>query len=366
MKKSNIFLIIVSCILCVYSCTKETTEGPLYDNFYSDLTIIDSLSLTNYNPNFNLGDTVGFNARFSKSVPWVITITGTNSNKSIEIFGEDSIIPNEKSWFGDGAYISPFNNSVSLTGISTNPFFEEEMCLVELTIVDDENANISMVDSLTIEGLKQIEGLLVADFEEGLPNNSLTWKQLGTSMTFNIANDEALEGSAYYKMGGIVGWDWVLGAIDIPLEISDVTTDPDDFFLNLGVFSGDAQGNFADNQFINIMISEEQDTPFDDDISNNLSDVFASDMEVYQYKIQFVDWVGWKYEGIPYSEFEKKNDGVPGVIYSANPNDISAIRIQCQACPHNASTACPNNEYIEVRTDVDYIIFTENTSILNQ
>ena len=74
-----------------------------------------------------------------------------------------------------------------------------------------------MVDSLTIEGLKQIEGILVADFEEGLPNNSCTWnKQEG--MTFDIANDEALESGSYYKMGGIVGWDWVLGAVDIPLD----------------------------------------------------------------------------------------------------------------------------------------------------
>ncbi|MAO45883.1 MAG: hypothetical protein CL823_01905 [Crocinitomicaceae bacterium] len=367
MKKSNIFLIIVACILSVYSCTKETTEGPNLEDFYADLTIIDSLSLTNYNPNFGLEDTVGFSAQFSKSVSWVITITGTNSNKSIEFYGTDSLItPQEISWFGDGAYNSPFNNDISLTGELSSPFFEEEMCLVELTFEDEENSNISMVDSLTIEGLKQIEGILVADFEEGLPNNSCTWEQAGGSMTFDIANDEALESGSYYKMGGIVGWDWVLGAIDIPLDISDVTSNPNDFFLNLGILSGDVQGNFADNQFINIMISEEQNTPFNDDLSNNLSDVFASNMEVYQYKIQPVDWVGWQYKGIAYSEFEEKNVDVPGVTYSRNPNNITAIRIQCQACPWNASTACPNNENIAVRTDVDYIIFTENTSILNQ
>ena len=57
---------------------------------------------------------------------------------------------------------------------------------------------------------------------------------------------------------------------------------------------------------------------------------------------------------------------MPGVTYSRNPNNITAIRIQCQACPWNASTACPNKKNIAVRPDVDYIIFTENTSILNQ
>ena len=111
----------------VYSCTKETTEGPNLEDFYADLTIIDSLSLTNYNPNFGLEDTVGFSAQFSKSVSWVITITGTNSNKSIEFYGTDSLItPQEISWFGDGAY-NHLNNDVSLTGELSSPFLKRNV-----------------------------------------------------------------------------------------------------------------------------------------------------------------------------------------------------------------------------------------------
>ena len=147
MKKLNIFLIIVSCILCVYSCTKETTEGPLYEDFYSDLTIIDSLSLTNYNPNFNLGDTVGFNARFSKSVPWVITITGTNSNKSIDIsFPNDWEYQIYKSGITDDNFIWKNIKNITVPTLivrakDSNTFFES----AEKEISKKNNQNIEFI-----------------------------------------------------------------------------------------------------------------------------------------------------------------------------------------------------------------------------
>ena len=50
---------------------------------------------------------------------------------------------------------------------------------------------------------------------------------------------------------------------------------------------------------------------------------------------------------------------------SRNPSDISAIRIQCQSCPY-ASANCPENINIDVRTDVDFVIFTENSRLLDQ
>lgn len=348
MNKIILFLISLACLLFFQGCTKQSSEGPDLESFFGEFYIIDSLSLDNYIPNFEMGESVGFSAEFSTIVDWKISITGLSSGSKKEILGESNEInPEQILWSGE---------------TSSLPFFDIEECVVELTFPDYQD--VVLIDSLQIEGLKVYEGIMITDFEDGIPANSCSWRQEGGSMTFDLGYDNALEGQAYYKMGGIVGWDWVLGALDIPLNLNDVTTSSNDFFLNLGVLSGDANGSYADNQFINIMISEEQNIPFNDDLSNNLSDLFESNMEVYQYKIQPVDWSGWQYFGIPYSDFEEKNAGVPGVTYSRDPNDITAIRIQCQACPWNSSSACPNNQNIAVRTDVDFIIFTENNPVL--
>ena len=50
-----------------------------------------------------------------------------------------------------------------------------------------------------------------------------------------------------------------------------------------------------------------------------------------------------------------------------NPADIRAIRIACQACPSSSSNpVCPENFGKNVRTDIDHIIFTTNSSLLDQ
>ena len=50
-----------------------------------------------------------------------------------------------------------------------------------------------------------------------------------------------------------------------------------------------------------------------------------------------------------------------------NPSDISAIRISCQACPSSTGNpVCPENFGKYVRTDIDHIIFTANSSLLEQ
>ena len=54
-----------------------------------------------------------------------------------------------------------------------------------------------------------------------------------------------------------------------------------------------------------------------------------------------------------------------GVNNIRQPNQITAIKLQCQSCP-GVSANCPENMSVDVRTDVDFLIFTEGTDILNQ
>ena len=52
-------------------------------------------------------------------------------------------------------------------------------------------------------------------------------------MTFSVANDDALLGSSYFKMGGRVNWDWPLGNLDLPLNITNVSQNSDNLYICL-------------------------------------------------------------------------------------------------------------------------------------
>ena len=56
-------------------------------------------------------------------------------------------------------------------------------------------------------------------------------------MTFSLANDNALLGNSYFKMGGRVNWDWPLGNIDMPVNINNVTQNSDNLCILILVYS---------------------------------------------------------------------------------------------------------------------------------
>ena len=101
-------------------------------------------------------------------------------------------------------------------------------------------------------------------------------------------------------------------------------------------------------------------------VNNNASDLFESTMEVYKMKVP-VDWDGWQMKSFRYSDFEPVSPNNLDINFNMNPNDISAIRISCQACPSSAGNPiCPENFNKDVLTDIDHIIFTANSSLLDQ
>ena len=163
-------------------------------------------------------------------------------------------------------------------------------------------------------------------------------------------------------MGGRVNWDWPLGSLDLPLNISNINQSSDELYINIGILSD--LDDVHTGQFINILISEETDIPFNENLDNNASDLFESTMEVYKMKVP-IDWDGWQIKSFRYSDFELVSSN--NQSFNMNPNDISAIRISCQACPSSSGNPiCPENFGKDVRTDIDHIIFTTNSSLLNQ
>lgn len=333
----------------LFNCTKKEFEGPSIQDLYGDFEIIDSLILTNKNPNFSGNEQVGFYCSLNKPIQWKIAIQGLSTNATKEITGFSNFIDsNTVIWNGSPSQV---------------PFFTEESCSIELTF---ENESDTLRDTLTIISAKSYEnGIWLEDFENGLPNDALvSYNTDGGGMTFSVANDNALLGSSYFKMGGRVNWDWALGKLDMNLDLNNINQTADNLYINIGILS-DLQ-DLHTGQFINILISEETETPFNDNLSNDASDVFESSMEVYKMKV-LVDWDGWQMKSFKYSDFEPVSPNDQNINFNMNPSDISAIRIACQACPSSSGNPiCPENFGKDVRTDIDHIIFTANSSILDQ
>lgn len=346
-KTKLIFILGLLCFFC--NCTKIEFEGPSIANLYGDFELIEPLKITNKNPNFSSNEQVGFHCVFNKPVEWKISILGLTTSANREISGFSSLIDsNIIIWNGGPLQL---------------PFFSEEDCAVELTI---ENEVDTLRDTITIVSSKTYEdGIWLEDFENGLPSNSIVYYNTdGGGMTFSVENDNPLLGSSYFKMGGRVNWDWPLGNLDIPININNVNQNSNNLFVNIGILS-DIE-DLHSGQFINILVSEETNTPFNDNLNNNASDLFESTMEVYKMKI-FVDWDGWQMKSFRYSDFEPVSPNNQDINFNMNPNDIRAIRISCQACPSSTGNPiCPENFGKDVRTDIDHIIFTANSSLLDQ
>lgn len=339
-------LLLFAIVGCFYTCTKDEFEGPSIERLYGDFRIIDSLRLTNNNPNFTEGDKVGFYCRFNKEVNWKISVRGEVSNSLKELSGFSSKID---------------SNMIKWTGNTSKvPFFTEEKCKINLTI---EEEAVTLQDSLTITGIKIYDGILVSDFENGIEDAIVSWtKDIGLK-TFEVANDNPLSGNQYFKMGGKVNWDWILGKIDFKCDLTPVNVQADKLFINIGILSDTIDAHLG--QFMNILISE-SDAPFNDNLENNGADIFDAEKEVYKLKIP-IDWDGWKLKSFSYEDFEAISPNSTDINFNKNPKDIKGIRITSQACPSKGvNVNCPENFDKIVRTDIDYIIFTENVKLLDQ
>ena len=345
MKIRQQYILTIISIILFLGCTKDEVEGPLINDIYGFFEITQPLTISNKNPDFSTNEVVKFQMGFNKNIDWKISITGlvSGSNKVISGFS-NSLDSNLNIWNGT---------------TSQFPFFEQEYCAIELTFLNESD---TLRDTIEIMGPQlYTDGFIVADFENGFPTDAFNKPQGGNTLaTFVISDDVPLLGNYYFQMGGMINYDWALGKIEFKLDYSSnqISSSPDDFYLNLGIFSDTV--DLHTGQFVNVLISE-SDEPFDPD-NNGVANIFDSNEEVYKLKL-YIDWEGWKLISIRYSDFVATNS-TAGVVFERNPNDIKGMRIACQACPSGGTNpSCPENLDRMVRTDLDHIIFTENDAL---
>jgi len=329
----NIIYIAITVIFL--SCERDNADflgGSLNDQF-GILSVSDSLTASASSFNFTSNTPRFFEAKWSKNLNWQLDIVGAQSGASKTFSGFSSKLDADNtSWNGSA---------------NDFPSFLTENCVATLVLTDNDTT-ISMTASVTISDTKPFQDnlKLVADFEEGMPVNTIEFVQQGEAMTFDIESGQAANGLSYYAMGGIVNWDYYLGSIKVPVETEEyATVSPLLLYFNIAIIGGVA-GEIPDNQFIKIYMRED-------------------DGERYSYEVNPVNWDSWKLISIPYSEFVLESDAANN---TKDPGTINQIEIMSLSCPSGpgtiigGGTACPENMGLQVKTNIDFIAFSTNES----
>ena len=334
-KKYNLILL---CFLILFSCKKDGLEGPNLNDLYGELNFENALAIVGDSASFSQNEDVYFTAKFSKIVDWKITITGLNSMSEKVITGKSSLIDK--------------NNSLWRGEVTSLPFFQEEDCSVLLTFRNHEN---SVSTSLNITGTKNYGNgneLLVSDFENGFNPNFTNFFQ--TTCLKKIETGGAGQGGKYLRQEGTCDWDWLIGYVDYPsanwYQQGVLNADPDNIYFNI-MIHGDSTlspTNEANSLFkIEFYEDENQDQYYDPNSEDRLD---------YEFDI---NWNGWRMVSVRYSDLIMATDPSGGGVNGNSirePNKIIKIRTLLLANPESGFA----------KADVDYIIWSEESPILEQ
>lgn len=329
----NIILILIA--VAFLSCQRESPDflgGSLNDQF-GDLLVLDSLKSNSSNFNFSVVSPRYFESQWSKNLNWNLSVIGSQSGAT-------------KTFTGFASKIDIDNSSWNGTA-NDFPSFLKETCTATLTLADNVDT-IVMSTTINISETKPLQDglMVVADFEEGIPSNTIVIPQMGENMSFKIESGQAANGLSYYAMGGIVNWDYYLGSIKIPVETENYANiSPLLLYFNMAI-TGGIIGEVPANQFLKIYLRE-------------------ADGERYSYEVNPVNWSNWQLLSVPYSDFILDSEVVNN---TKDPGTINQIEIMCLSCPSGpgaiagGGAACPENMDLTVRTDIDFIAFSQNES----
>ena len=345
MKKLTYLFLLTS--ISFLSCEKEGIEGPNLNDLFGELNIIEEFQIINDSVSFN-SETTYFTAKFSKIVDWKISIRGLNSGAKKVILGKSNEINASNSmWSGEVTYL---------------PFFVDEPCQVKLTFPLHAD---TITDSLIINDAK-IYGdgteVIIADFEAGWNPNFGQFFNSG--MVRKIESPGAGQGLRYMVQESAPNgcpWDWLIGYVDYYfdywLQPQVLNANPDQVYFNI-MIKGDStlSPDNAPNSLFKIEFREDED-------QNGYWSQTEEEMLFYEF---LVDWNGWKMISLKYSDLEISSD--PNFGGNGNkirePNKISNVRTLLLADPYdrNDLTTCSGF----AKADVDYIVWSEGSPILNQ
>ena len=330
MKKLSYLFLLLSIIFI--SCEKEGIEGPNLNDLFGELSIVEVFKVINDSASFD-NESAYFTAKFSKIVDWKISITGLSSGAEKVILGKSNEITAINSlWSGE---------------VTTLPFFKEENCSVLLTFPSHTD---SVYRSFNISVAKQYGNgseLVVSDFENGFNPNFTSFFQ--STCLKKIETGGAGQSDRYLVQEGTCDWDWLIGYVDYPashwFDQGILNANPDNVYFNM-MINGDSTlspTNEANSLFkLEFYEDENQDGYYDQNTEDRLDHEFN------------VDWNGWKMVSIKYSDLILAwNSGGNSI---REPNKVLKFRTLLLANPESGFA----------KADVDYIVWSEGSAIINQ
>ena len=326
--KKVISLIIISIV--AIACERKTdTLGPNLTDVFGPFTVFEEFDASRTNVDFSNGESVEFTCLFSKQVNWEIHIVGQES--------------------GAEKVLKGFTNSINLDlgglwdGTTTNlPMFKLEKCKAYVLVKDvDTTFSDTIAELITINGLRDTEAFIVADFNNGLNPGFNRFIQSGADMRFDTVTDPtAAEGPAYYEMSGEVTFIDDLGNITMPKSAftdTNFTLSSNDQIVYFNVFAKKGPQAVSDIFVFQFM---------EDDNGNGTFDPGADDVHEYVFQGLSLDWEQFS---TTYADLATSSASGGGV---KNPDKL--IRI----------VVLPIGIKQRFEGFIDYMVFTENAPLI--
>ena len=315
------------------SCEKEKIEGPILNDLFGELIIMEPFQVIGDSTDFSNNHTMHFTAYFSKQVDWKIKIEGINSGSVKIISGKSNEINQTNSlWNG---------NSTEL------PFFIAEDCDLELTFEMHDDTIYNQVNIQSPKIYTNENTVLISDFEGGFNPNFTGFFQAGC--TKSLVTNGAGEGNKYLAQYGTCDWDWLIGYVDYFSDYwydqEDLVNDPTKLYFNIMINGASTISDVSDlpNSLFKLEFYEDENG---DDYHD------ASSEDRYDYEFD-VDWTGWRMISICYNDLippsSNAGDGVK------EPSKIFKVRTLLLANPESGFA----------KADVDFLIWSFNAPILD-
>ena len=329
-KKIISFIFIVSISLALTNCKHDDeVVGPELKDFAGEFELVEPFTVSKSSVDFSKGETISFNAKFSKIVNWEIHVTDSISGALKIISGQSKEITAFNSqWDGNTTQIPLFDTSTVSASlmIKNEPAFSDE---------PNEN-RIAKFNILA--GKKYNEGLTVTDFENGSNPNWKKFIQSGANMFFTTKADQnSAQGDILFQMQGAVSWDYLIALINFPDSSIEggyqLSANPSFEYFNFFV----RRPEELTNGFLLIRFQEDDDG----DGMHNIGKEDSYERELRDFK------AGWQQISFPYSSLQIEGTDVGG-NNKLEPNKLVNIEILFLADPQTG--------YSELA--IDNLIFT--------
>ena len=318
--------------LAFVSCERDLTpEGPALTDLYGTFKVKSGLTASRAQVNFANGESVYFTAETSISTDFVLTITGQTSGAVKRIEGKARTLDATNAlWQGE---------------TSQFPTFQTEMCDVMLTYPGYPD---TLYGNVQVLGTRVIEATILDDFENGMSPEWTKFIQSGANMKFTVQGAAPLaEGLSYYKMGGTVSWDWLIGMVEMPKNNFNggagfsLNNDAEKVYFN-GVFR---QLAGLDNAIILLQLRE-------DDNGDGTYSEGNEDM----WSVEIRPGSTWELDSYKYSDLVTLVNGAASAALGNGlhePEKLHRVSILFLANPSSGYAEC----------DADMLCFTENAPL---